>query len=422
MSYVVEHACEVLALWKILCEHQFHLLVQTIPVDEQKVLAQCSFRYVSYTKFDLVVLILTPLLFHCLICSDLVLSRSDTCALLIVSLINTYLKDNASVGSISEKLRDVCPNLYRHEDAVSNKATEILLTSKTCLDSDEQRDKMHTALQLCKDAAPHLPLPQICHQFKAANFYQGVIELCATCADKIDPNGAALHYYKSNEPIEDQEGYVAFTARMHCYREVTLMLDNLFQSMGQQESADKVQKTSNNNILQVVGMALQIADQLLHIAVYDWLLSHKLLTELLNISEPSLGEFLTHSFARNPENLQLADILWKFHERNGQHSAATHILDQLASMPSTAISLGLRIEYLARAVMCMRCDSVGYSAHNGILLKNLEDKVRAHAIQMLNKCNLIVMCFSWKSHGYKSCCWTLSNRSNLPKVAKPYNT
>lgn len=311
----------------------------------------------------------------------MVLVRTDICAHLIVSLINTYLKDNASVGSISEKLRDVCPNLYRHEDAVSNKATEILITARTCLDAEEQKDKMHTALQLCKDAAPHLPLAQICHQFKAANFHQGVIELCATCAEKIDPNGAALHFYKSNEPLEDQEGYVAFTARMQFYREITLMMDNLYQNMMQHDASkeNKAQKAAgNNNILLLVNMTLQISDQLLHIAVYDWMLAHKLVSELLNISEPSLGEFLTHSFARNPDNLQLADILWKFHERNGQHPAATHILDQLASMPSNAISLGQRIEYLARAVMCMRCDSVGYSSHNGILLKNLEDKVSGY--------------------------------------------
>lgn len=322
--------------------------------------------------------------------------RTDTCAKLIVSLINTYLKDNASVGSISEKLRDVCPNLYRHEDAVSNKATEILMTSRTCLDFDEQKDKMHTALQLCKDAAPHLPLSQICHQFKTANFHQGVIELCATCAEKIDPNGAALHYYKSNEPLEDQEGYVAFTARMQIYREITLMLENTHQSMAQQDSStkDKGQKASgNNSFLLLVNMTLQMQDQLLHNAVYDWLLAHNLFSELLNISEPSLGEFLTHSFAKNPDNLQLADILWKFHERNGQHPAATHILDQLASMPSHSISLGQRIEYLARAVMCMRCDSVGYSAHNGILLKNLEDKVGLTRLSQLHVLNLFLNIF-----------------------------
>lgn len=91
-----EHTCEVLSLWKILCEHQFNLLFSALPADEQSILAAYTFR-------------------------DLVLSRGETCALLIASLINSYLCDNATVGSISSKLRDVCPNLYRQENAVLHK-------------------------------------------------------------------------------------------------------------------------------------------------------------------------------------------------------------------------------------------------------------------------------------------------------------
>lgn len=176
---------------------------------------------------------------------------------------------------------------------------------------------------------------------------------------------------------------MAFSARMQCYKEITIMLEQFHTKLSQQTSKfgqENVANESgtnnlNNKILQIVSIALQTSDQLLHIAVYGWLLSRKLLAELLNISEPSLGEFLTHSFERNPENLHLADILWKYHERNGQHAAATSILDNLASMQSNSIPLQQRIEYLAHAVMCMRCDTVGYSAHNGNMLKNLEDKV-----------------------------------------------
>lgn len=93
-----EHACEVLALWKILCEHQFHLLFATLPQEEQSALSAYTFR-------------------------DLILTRDDSCGHLIVSLINSYLCDNATVGSISSKLRDVCPNLYRHENAVLHKVS-----------------------------------------------------------------------------------------------------------------------------------------------------------------------------------------------------------------------------------------------------------------------------------------------------------
>lgn len=233
IAYLIfsEHSCEVLALWKILCEHQCHQLVSKLTKDQQAILQSCTFR-------------------------DLILSRSDLCGLLIVTLINSYLNDNASVGSISSKLREVCPNLYRHEDAVSHKATEILLLSKTCNDPDEKNERLRTALQLCKSAAPNLPLTSICQQFTTAGFYSGVIELCSICAAKSDPNEAALHFYRNNEPVEDQEGFMAYQSRMNCYREIKLMLEhvytNVLNSKGGSiypslESADR-DKLANNQV------------------------------------------------------------------------------------------------------------------------------------------------------------------------------
>ncbi|KAL9706816.1 hypothetical protein quinque_010334 [Culex quinquefasciatus] len=361
---LIKHSCEVLALWKILCEHQCHLLVSKLSKEQQDVLKSCTFR-------------------------DLILSRSDICGLLIVTLINSYLHDNASVGSISTKLRDVCPNLYRHEDAVSHKATEILMLSKSCTDPDEKDERLRTALQLCKSAAPNLPLTSICQQFTQAGFYSGVIELCSICAAKGDPSEAALHFYRNNEPVEDQEGFVAFQSRMNCYREIKLMLEHVFTNVCNSkissiypslESADR-DKLANNQLISIISLALQCQDQLLHIAVYEWLLSHNLLGELLEISEPSLGDFLGRAFNRTPENLVLADLLWKYHERNGQHAPASKMLDKLANIRNDAMTLQQRIEYLARAVMCMRSDTVGYSAHNGVLLKDLEDKLEVAQIQ-----------------------------------------
>lgn len=217
-------------------------------------------------------------------------------------------------------------------------------------------------------------------QFTLAKYYEGVIELCATCASKKDPNNAAGHFYSKNEPMEDQEGYSAYSTRKRYYEEIKRMLEYIYQSHCASNQSSDTQPAQNNNVssdvLRVVSLSLQTRDQLLHVAIYEWLLSKNLLSELLNISEPTLGEFLAHSINKSPNDFQLADILWKYHERNGEHAEATKILDDLASMPSHELQLSQRIEYLARAVMCMRSDAVGYSANNGVLLKNLEDKVR----------------------------------------------
>lgn len=147
LSRFIRHSCEVLALWKILCEHQFHMLMQALPKEQQGVLVNCSFR-------------------------DLILLRSDTCFQLIIALINFYLNDNASVASISQKLRDDCPSLYSNEDAVSHKATEIMLLSKSVTDVEEKQERLQTALKLYKSAAPNLPLANICQQFTALGYYQ----------------------------------------------------------------------------------------------------------------------------------------------------------------------------------------------------------------------------------------------------------
>ncbi|XP_073824814.1 nuclear pore complex protein Nup154 [Musca autumnalis] len=364
LIYFIKHTCEVLALWKILCEHQFHILASQLLKDQQSSLITCLFR-------------------------DLVLSRSELCALLIVALINSYLKDNASVSTISSKLRDVCPNLYRHEDAVSFKATEILMNSKTCSVLEEKQEKLRTALQLCKDAAPNLPLQNICQQFTLSGFYEGVIELTSTCASKIDPEEYGMHFYLNGEPEDDREGYASYASRINCYKEVGLMLDHVFQSVCNNNAnqdllhnpCGKSSGNSNAQIMEIVGMAVQVKDPLLHVCVYEWLMVHDMLSELLSLTEQSLGEFLRRNVVRNPDNINLIDLLWKYYEKNGYHAQAARILDNLASTISDGIPLQQRIEYLARAVMCMRNDGVGYSISNGVLLKELEDKLEIARVQ-----------------------------------------
>ncbi|XP_011199843.2 nuclear pore complex protein Nup154 [Bactrocera dorsalis] len=363
---LVKHVCEVMSLWKILCEHQFQVLATQLPKEEQTTLSSCTFR-------------------------DLTLTRTESCALLIAALINSYLKDNASVSIISAKLREVCPNLYRHEDAVTFKATEILLSAKSCEASEGKHEKLRTALQLCKDAAPNLPLQNICQQFSTAGFGEGVIELTATCAAKIDPEEYGIRYYNSDEPTEDTEGYTAYSARMSCYKEIRSMLETVYQNHCnanetqefefQRQMCDTNENSFSVQIRKLVNLAIQIKDPLLHITIYQWLMAHDMISELLALPEPSLGEFLRRNVVNNPGNLNLVDLLWKYYEKNGRHAEAAHILDNLASTESESISLDQRIEYLARAVMCMRNDSSGFSIANGILLKELEDKLEIARVQ-----------------------------------------
>ena len=49
--------------------------------------------------------------------------------------------------------------------------------------------------------------------FPSVRFYEGVVELSLTAAEKKDPQGLGLHFYKHGEPEEDITGLQAFQER-----------------------------------------------------------------------------------------------------------------------------------------------------------------------------------------------------------------
>jgi nuclear pore complex protein Nup155 len=367
----LKFSCEFFELWKILCEHQLHLLVEQLSLEHREVLFACTFR-------------------------DIILYRSDLSGMLIVSIINSYLKDNASVKIISEKLRDVCPNLYSNEDAILHRVTEILRLSRNIISIDEKQENYFKALDLCCQAIPKLPLTAVCQQFMMAGFYDGVIKLCLLFAKKIDPNESAKHFYKNNYrldpkeiPMNDRESYNVFIARMKCYEEVQNVLKFVYNNASTNEQAP-VSISSNQELQSIINFALNTEDQLLHVAVYEWMLANHLYDEILMIKNSTLGEHLGQFIDRNNNQVEFTDLLWKYYEKNGMHHKAAKILHKIAITPNENVHLSKRIEYLARAVMCMRSDSVGYISQHGEMLRELEDlldvtQVQKHILDCLSQ-------------------------------------
>lgn len=83
---------------------------------------------------------------------------------------------------------------------------------------------------------------------------------------------------------------------------------------------------------QLVRSALQSPDELLHMAVYSWLLSKKLTTELIAVQQPSLETYLLRT-SELTQSSEIYDLLWKYYERNMNHAAAAKILYKLAIRP-----------------------------------------------------------------------------------------
>lgn len=60
--------------------------------------------------------------------------------------------------------------------------------------------------QLYKNVSKPLQLSDVCTQFASIHFYEGIVDLCLTMANKRDPQKRALHFYLNDKPPEDMQG------------------------------------------------------------------------------------------------------------------------------------------------------------------------------------------------------------------------
>lgn len=124
------HSLQVLGLWRVVLDHQFHAVANLLSLDEQNMLRGMYFR-------------------------DLIISASgkELSSRLVQSVIEQYLADNASTDAISNRMRTVCPALYHSEDAISSKAHEILISAKAQTNPRERDKMLQEAVKMSKDIA-----------------------------------------------------------------------------------------------------------------------------------------------------------------------------------------------------------------------------------------------------------------------------
>ncbi|XP_045785150.1 nuclear pore complex protein Nup154 [Maniola jurtina] len=367
LKLFITMAIEMLSLWKVLCEHQFHVIAASLPLEQQSALQAASFR-------------------------ELLVGGQEVASLLLGSLVAGYLRDNASIDGISQKLRQLCPTLYRQEDATCSKANELLIFAKQQKNPAEREEMLQQALKLCKDVAPNVNLPLVCSKLVSAGFYTGVVELCVACASKLDPQDKAVYYYKNDQPPQDREGHLMYLRRREIYREVCVALDRLYErsndaNTSTQSDAHLTLSPADANYQgrKLVWDCLCRDDELLHVAVYEWLVSKNLGSELLSLSgapPASLRTYLSTAArqASAPASLHLLDLLWKVLEKAGDPLAAAHVLEGLATKPGTGATLAQRMAWVSAGVVCVR--GAGARAAGGAeLLRRLEEAAEVARVQ-----------------------------------------
>ena len=334
LQQLVSHCLQVLGLWRVVSDHQFHTVAASLTLDEQNMLRGMYFR-------------------------DLIISASgkELSARLVSAVIQLYLADNASTDAISHRLRNVCPSLYHCEDAISSKAHEILISAKSQTNARERERMLGEAVNMCKDIAGRLNLDVLASHLAAVHCYTGVVEVCLAAAAKRDPQNLALHFYKNGEPMEDQQGLQAFIARMSAYKHILDMLGRLLdtgsashplsnpslvpKSPGPPPPPDPNQlppSQASEYAETVFAAGLQSDDQLFHVAIYQWLVEQGQFDRLLGIRSSFLEDFLVRGTKKQPETIVMFDLLWKHYEKTRSYACAAKILSKLADRHSTEVN------------------------------------------------------------------------------------
>ncbi|NXF41371.1 NU155 protein, partial [Nyctibius bracteatus] len=386
IQQLVCKTCQALALWKLLCEHQFNVVVGELQKELQEHLKITAFK-------------------------DLVIRDRELTGALIASLINCYIRDNAAVDGIIAHLQDICPLLYSTDDAVCSKANELLQRSRQAQSRLEKEKMLRESLKEYQKISNQVDLANVCAQYRQVRFYEGVVELSLTAAEKKDPQGLGLHFYKNGEPEEDVAGFQAFQERqafiffsfiyrLNSYKCITDTLQELVnQSKAAPQSPSVPKKpgppvlSSDPNMLsneeaghhfeQMLKLAQRSTDELFSIALYNWLIQADLADKLLQVTAPFLEPYLVRMTKIDQNKVRYMDLLWRYFEKNRNFSNAARVLAKLAELHSTEISLQQRLEYIARAILSAKSSTaISSIAADGEFLHELEEKMEVARIQL----------------------------------------
>uniref|UniRef100_A0A8C7S1Y5 Nuclear pore complex protein Nup155 n=1 Tax=Oncorhynchus mykiss TaxID=8022 RepID=A0A8C7S1Y5_ONCMY len=279
-------------------------------------------------------------------------------------------------------------------------ANELLQGSRQIQTKIDKERTLRESLQLYQLISQHTDLPLVCSQYRQVRFYEGVLELCLTAADKKDPQRLGPHFYKNGEPEEDQAGALAFQERLSCYKCITDTMQELVNQSKAAPQSPSVPKqpgppvmTSDPNMLsnedatahfeQVIGLAQRSQDELFHIALYNWLIQADLTDKLLEVNSPYLEEHLMHMIKQDQSKVRNMDLLWRYYEKSRSFGKAAHVLARLADMHSTEISLKQRLEYISRAILSAKSSScISAQGAEGEFLHELEEKMEVVRIQV----------------------------------------
>lgn len=338
--YLLNRCIEVLNLYKLLCDHGFSV---NLPHESQLKLSAMTFK-------------------------SLIVMGSDMTTNIASALVRRYLDDNITTDAICRRLHELCPSIFRQENALQAKAHEMILQSRTIVDKVDKERMMNEAVSLLKKIGVRLELQAVCDLLHSARAYKYIVDICLFVAEKRDPLNLAGFQQSSRilsnnlDEAEERTRATALNFRMDCYMKIIDTLDRLL---------------NNEDFNEVFQACIKSSDEMFHTKLYEWLCEKNLSSKLLEVQSPYVESFLKKKAESDCYSTNHLDLMWRFYERRGNFFGAAQILDKLASKPCTDYELEERLAYLSRAKGCVEA-----MATPGEYLRELEEKMEVVKIQI----------------------------------------
>ena len=273
----------------------------------------------------------------------------DLAKVLVKAIVNRNIANGSNVDTVADALRRRCGSFCSADDVVIFKAQEQLKkASEIGASSDGGRALLNESLRLFTQVSGALTnenLYNAANQFAELQFYAGAIALSLLVAQEKDRGNKAFAWVKDGKPADDNRSE-EYDKRKFCYNLIHDILQVVDDVTGRQpeeiDGRPTLAATKRNEAYAVVNDS---EDELFHFDLYEWYLTQGWTERLLAVKSPFIARFLTR-IAR--EDLERADLLWKFYAHNGEYFNAAVVQLDLAKS-TFPIPLARRLQYLSTA-------------------------------------------------------------------------
>ena len=268
---------------------------------------------------------------------------------LVKAIVNRNIAKGSNVETVAEALRRRCGSFCSDKDVIIFKAQEQLKrASEASANPEFSRNLLNDSLILFQSVAEGLPrdyLESVVSEFTALQFFAGAIQLVLKVARESDKGNEALSWITDGRPATDARR-LKFDLRRQCYDLVHAVINAVDESMARspnfQDGRPTLTATRRNEAYDVISRS---TDQVFLSNLYDWYLSQGWHERLLATDSPFIVTYLQR---RSAEDIEHADLLWRYYGQSSQFYDAARVQLQLARSGFN-LSLDRRIEYLSRA-------------------------------------------------------------------------